>query len=662
MRTFGPLWTLTEVPPANVGGAGNFHVGSGNSRKGGFFKPARVNLFWVGGTGNWSDKTHWAAKTGGTGGAGLPNSGVNVTFDANSGAAATVTIDIAGLAKNVTITKTDITILDNSGMTVTGTVTLNAGTLNTNGQTETWGVFSAPLTTARTLTITNSTINLTAGPSTSFIISSTTNLTTNVTGSTINLLGFSAGFAGQNAVTYPNVNFLGAGAMAIFSGSFVNVTCIGNSSTLFDNGLGIGTTLTVTGTMTVTGFSQGNRVTVVSNNAAGSTITAAAVALTNVEIRQITGAGAATWSGSTVGDLGSNVGITFTPAVTLYWIGNSGSWSDPTHWSLASGGATANLVPQAQDTARFDANSFTTTGQSLTMDYSEYSTMDWTGVLNTPNMYLFEGGNFCGDVTLSPNMTTSLLVNFFNRMTWYKAGATGTITTNGVGFAAGLSVNSPGGTFKLGDNFVQTGGIQSQSGLLMITGTFDANNKNYTVTAPVQSFSSATKAILMGSGTWTLAVPTGTIWTPSSTGFTLTAGTSTIKILGAPTGTRTFAGGGLTYNNIEWAAENSPSTLIITGANIFNDFKVDADIMPRTLTLPASTTTTCTTIELAGTAGRLLNVNSSTARTKGTLSQAAGTVTATFLQLQDSAATGGATFTATSSIDNGDNSGWTITP
>lgn len=52
------------------------------------------NLFWVGGNGNWSDPTHWSFTSGGTGGACVPTAGDNVFFDANSGNAVTVTIDI----------------------------------------------------------------------------------------------------------------------------------------------------------------------------------------------------------------------------------------------------------------------------------------------------------------------------------------------------------------------------------------------------------------------------------------------------------------------------------------------------------------------------------------------------------------------------------------
>ena len=54
---------------------------------------ANNNLYWVAGTGNWSDPTHWSFSSGGAGGACLPTAGDNVFFDANSGNAFSVNID-----------------------------------------------------------------------------------------------------------------------------------------------------------------------------------------------------------------------------------------------------------------------------------------------------------------------------------------------------------------------------------------------------------------------------------------------------------------------------------------------------------------------------------------------------------------------------------------
>tara|TARA_R110000868_G_scaffold822_2_gene6104 strand:- start:5660 stop:15532 length:9873 start_codon:yes stop_codon:yes gene_type:complete len=56
-------------------------------------------LYWVGGTGNWDDKSHWSATSGGVGGSCVPFTGDDVIFDSNSGfTAASKTVTVAGNA------------------------------------------------------------------------------------------------------------------------------------------------------------------------------------------------------------------------------------------------------------------------------------------------------------------------------------------------------------------------------------------------------------------------------------------------------------------------------------------------------------------------------------------------------------------------------------
>ena len=43
-----------------------------------------ANRYWVGGSGNWNDTSHWSATSGGSGGASVPNSNDSVIFNSNS--------------------------------------------------------------------------------------------------------------------------------------------------------------------------------------------------------------------------------------------------------------------------------------------------------------------------------------------------------------------------------------------------------------------------------------------------------------------------------------------------------------------------------------------------------------------------------------------------
>jgi hypothetical protein len=116
---------------------------------------------------------------------------------------------------------------------------------------------------------------------------------------------------------------------------------------------------------------------------------------------------------------------------------------------------------------------------------------------------------------------------------------------------------------------------------------------------------------------------------------------------------RSFAGGGLTYYNLN---QGSAGALIISGSNTFND--ITNTVQPSTVTFTAGTTQTVSNFSLAGTAGNLVTINSSSTGSQFTLSKASGTVNAQFLSIRDSNATGGATWNALFSTNLGNNTGW----
>jgi gliding motility-associated-like protein len=129
--------------------------GGGNS--GWDFQPRATGttMYWVGGAGDWNDKIHWSASSGGVGGYCVPFTGDNVVFDANSGFTAgnnTVTAT-SGNAWCHNMTWTNLTsapVFNNTGkflyiygslvldptLTLNGSFTLRgmeAGTLTANG-------------------------------------------------------------------------------------------------------------------------------------------------------------------------------------------------------------------------------------------------------------------------------------------------------------------------------------------------------------------------------------------------------------------------------------------------------------------------------------------------------------------------------------------------
>jgi hypothetical protein len=116
---------------------------------------------------------------------------------------------------------------------------------------------------------------------------------------------------------------------------------------------------------------------------------------------------------------------------------------------------------------------------------------------------------------------------------------------------------------------------------------------------------------------------------------------------------KTFAGGGLTYYNLN---QGGAGALTISGSNTFND--ITDTVQPSTVTFTAGTTQTVSNFSLAGTAGNLVTINSATPGSQFTLSKSSGQVVAQYLSIQDSNATGGSGWAAYNSTNVSNNTGW----
>jgi len=200
-----------------------------------------------------------------------------------------------------------------------------------------------------------------------------------------------------------------------------------------------------------------------------------------------------------------------------------------------------------------------------------------------------------------------------------------------------ISFNHTGQTFNITGN-------GTMPVVSLLAGTLALGTSTLTVSGAFTSSGTTARVLALQNGT--LALNGG--FTGNNTGQSCT-GTSTGTIqMGNAT---TFAGGGASYFGVSFAGN-----CIITGANTFTNF--GNTLASRTITLPASTTTTVTNFNLNGTAGNLTSLISSSAGTQATLSKGSGTVAANYLSIQDSNATGGATWNATNSTNVSNNTGW----
>ena len=251
---------------------------------------------------------------------------------------------------------------------------------------------------------------------------------------------------------------------------------------------------------------------------------------------------------------------------TRYWVGGDGNWSDGTnHWSNTSGG-TPNIAytPSSADDVIFDANSNVGTGAFVV-------TVD--GTSTTPSLCQdFSTSSLDGSMTLTMGATaqldcygsmtlpaTNLSVSATTNSTLvFASTSTGkTVTTNGVSLSA-LSVNfdGVGGAWTLGSALTLTNPLR------VINGTFSTNNFNITG-AQLATSGTGTKVINLGSSTTTLSAATAVSMV--TTNLTFNAGTSTIICSNV---SPTFAGGGLTFYNVEFSG--GAGTKTITGANTFS--------------------------------------------------------------------------------------------
>lgn len=76
-----------------------------------------------------------------------------------------------------------------------------------------------------------------------------------------------------------------------------------------------------------------------------------------------------------------------------FWIGNSGSWDDPTNWSTTSGGTGGAAVPTAADDVFFDAHSFPVTFAPLVSLASNASCHNFTALNSIPNFPTLDGSS-----------------------------------------------------------------------------------------------------------------------------------------------------------------------------------------------------------------------------------------------------------------------------
>jgi len=522
---------------------------------------------------------------------------------------------------------------------------------------------------------------------------------------------------GGGGKTYHTVNLTGITSIITGSNTFTTLTRTGTATQTDSLTLTAGTTQTVSGTFTATGNSATNRLMVMSSAASTATINAAVTAVTNTDFYYITGAGLGDWDISAVAgesvEFGTCVGITFTYAYDatrdMYWYGDTGTWgggitsANCYHWSTTSGGVAGAKrlpMPTSTNSVFFDAASFTLANQAVSIQNQTVYCNDitWTGALNNPQFVLsstYYGGradlSIYGSLTFITNMTIPSCNTFWtyncsisflgttggnitlaDRLEVFDLGeatlsivfnGTGTWTFaddfkiyNGLGFGgAPYTVTLTQGTIVTGNNAVVCGNFASSNAnirtLTLGSSAFTCNKWDITTTTNLTFTANTATINCSGNFAGGSLAYGGTV---NITGASTISGNNTITTLNI-TSAATLSGN----STITTATLSGTGTVSITGSNSFTTLNINRTAGAKIIHFTTGTNQTVSLLDDTGTGTAVLTLDSSAAGNTWTITDTSGVNVLDYLTLQDSIATGGATFFAgIHSTDTPVNTGW----
>lgn len=472
------------------------------------------------------------------------------------------------------------------------------------------------------ITVSAGTVTFATGTTPTLAVSGSMTLAAATTWSSTGLTTFNATTTGKT-VTTNGVNLTGG---VTFNGT--------------GGGWTLGSALTTAGAFTLTAGTvtlSTYILTALTATITGSTARSIAFGTSSIYIN---GNNATVWGGATL----TNFSYTGTPDVQFTYSGATGSRT--INHGITAGGTEANAV------------NFTITGGS---DAVGFGVGNICKNLTFNSAYSGSGGfagasaTIYGDVILSANQTVP---GNTAAATFSKTGGTQTLTSNGVSIDRPITINSTS-TVVLGSALTLIASTSSGT-LTLQAGTFDASTYNVTIVT-FNGNSTSVRTLSMGSGLWTLT-GTGGVWALSTlTNLTFNANTANILLSNTGTTARTFSGGGLTYNKLTIGGATGISTLTISGSNTFSEI-ASTKTVAHTIKFASSSTQTVSSFTVTGTAGNIVTISSSAAGTAATLSKSSGTVSVDYMSIQDSTATGGATWYAGANSTNvSNNTGWIFT-
>jgi len=628
---------------------------------------------------------------------GIPTNSLGINFLTAGG-----TINTAGvtLNSNLTFTGVGLTWVLGSDVTIgaTRTVTLTSGTLNLANFKLTCGLFNSSNSNARTIAFGasgNITVNgnggtlWTTSTATSFTSSGSRNVT--VDNNTSSATTVASGVPSAN----PDTNSLN---FAFISGSYTLSLTFGAKNNLNFTGF-TGTVNNVA--QTIYGDVVLANAVTFTGGASAWTLTASTTPSTrNIDLANKTALGfpliftgglstfkfardttlnTYTWT-SGIFDLNGFV----VKATTLVSTGGSAvanggrfevTGNATTVVNLSSTGASSDVpirLTYAGGAGTRTISNFGTGGFSLEFSGAATDTVSFSGVATLRNL---DTANFGGTMNFGGNINTYGSLNFNSNTVTGTSTRTLTLYGSATQFTLGAATSFPpftGINVQPAANYKLNADVTvSQQIALIGNAALDLNGKTLTAQYGYGVLVSGnTPTITMSSGTISLSGDTlslsGPVW--DTTDNTTFVGNGTISCTSAlakrigPVGralpTVNQAGIGLLALEDDGTASGYALADLTSTVNI--------PLTSTTITLQNARTTTFTNFTLSGNANSQIIFKSGGAGVQATISKASGTVSVSYLTIQDIAATGGATWNAFTSapynnVDNGNNTGWNFT-
>ncbi|MEL6560847.1 MAG: MBG domain-containing protein [Bacteroidota bacterium] len=371
-----------------------------------------------------------------------------------------------------------------------------------------------------------------------------------------------------------------------------------------------------------------------------------------LDIKDIHAVGGATFNALNSLDGGGNIGWNFSApqAIDFYWVGNTGNWNDPTHWATTSGGTTLHQTPPTRfDNVIFDANSFSS-NSSVTINNSilnECKDIDFSDI--DVDM-TFRAVNFLARFNVYGSFTASRSVSFDNFRTDinFMSSSAADITMNGnatVGEDDEIKFFGDG-PFTFQDS-VREGRFEINNNAVIdfneryVDAQYLRVNSNFTGTLDISN----------------CQIHLGQLTISSNNDYSFLKEGSDILI------NRSLANTGRTINLGNVTFQKGTSDFLLTSNR--SDGTVEFDTLTidpgNTLVLEANYNLAFDHLIAVGERAAPITIRSNEPGVETTFISDAASIEGTYLDLKDIHGSGGATYLANFSVDNGNNTGWSFT-